>query len=125
MKRALAGTLSMTLLAAGCASTSPAVPAAQMTETEAAIRSAENTGAAEGASDLLLRSKAAMAAARQAASKGQNEEAQRQIAEARAFAAAAQARARAETVKSQATEIARQADELESKAKQLQERARP
>jgi hypothetical protein len=114
-----------TLLVMGCASSGPPVPPAQVAETEAAIRSAENAGAASSASELLERSKKALAAARQANAQGNNEEAARQTAEARAFAAAAESRARAEDVKRQAAEARRQADELESKAKQLQERARP
>ena len=125
MKAALAATLLTTVFLAGCASSGSRVTPARITETEAAIRAAENAGAATSAADLLGRSKTALAAARQAASRGDNDEAERLIAEARAFAAAAEARAWAEAVKSQAAEMRRQADELESKAKQLQERARP
>jgi hypothetical protein len=113
------------LLTMACASSGPPVPPAQVTETEAAIRSAENAGASVGASELLDRSRRALAAARQASTQGNNEEAARQIAEAKAFAAAAEARARAESMKRRAAEARQQADELESKAKQLQERARP
>ena len=125
MNRPLVVLLPALLLAAGCASTAPPVRPAQVTETEAAIRSAENAGASTGAPELLDRSRKALAAARQASSRGDNEEAARQITEAKAFAAAAEARTKAERVKRQADEARRQADELESKTKQLQERARP
>lgn len=125
MKGLLAGTLSAAFLSISCASAGPALAPAEVSETEAAIRSAENAGAAATASDLLGRSKSALASARQAALKGNSDEAQQQIAEANAFAAAAEARARAQAVLSQAGDMRRRADELESKTKQLQERARP
>ena len=125
MKRSLTALPIATLLAAACASSGPPVSPAQTTEAEAAIRGAENAGAPVGASDLLDRSRRALATARQAIAQGNNEEAANQLAEAKAFAAAAEARARAENVKRQAAEARRQADELESKTKQLQERARP
>ena len=125
MRRTLVLFLVFGLLAAGCASSGPPVPPAQLTETEAAIRSAENAGAATAASELLDHANKALAAARAAASRGDNDEVRRQLEEAHAYALAAEARSNAERLRRQAAELRSQADELESKAKQLQERARP
>jgi hypothetical protein len=109
----------------GCASSGPPVASAQMTETELQIRSAENAGAASSAADLLDRAQKALAGARAAATRGENDASRRLLEEAKAYAAAAEARSNAEKLKKQAAELRAQADELESKAKQLQERARP
>jgi hypothetical protein len=111
--------------AVGCASSGPPVPPSQITDAEAAVRSAENAGAAAAAPDYLDHAQKALAAGRAAASRGENDLARRDIEEARAYALAAEARANAERLKRQATDLKAQADELESKAKQLQERARP
>jgi hypothetical protein len=112
-------------LVSGCASSGPPVATAQMTETEVAIRSAENAGASEGAPDLLDRAQKALAAARGASTRGDYDESRRLLEEAKAYAAAAEARSNAEKLKRQASDLRQQADELESKAKQLKERARP
>ncbi|HKF44002.1 MAG TPA: DUF4398 domain-containing protein [Thermoanaerobaculia bacterium] len=125
MRTTLALFLVSGLLAAGCASSGPPISPAQLTETEAAIRSAENAGAATAAPDLLDRSHKALDAARAASTHGNHDEMRRQLEEARAYALAAEARSNAEKLRRQAAELKNQADELESKAKQLQERARP
>lgn len=109
----------------GCASSGPPIPPGQVTETEAAIRSAENAGAAAAAPELLGMAHRSYDAGRAAVTRGDPDAARRDLEEARAYAAAAEARANAERLKRQAAELKGQADELESKAKQLQERARP
>ena len=113
-------------LAIGCASTTggPPLEPARVTETEVAIRAAENAGAAERAADLLGRAQEALVAARRASSEGNNAEASVRIDEARAFAAAAEARARAEKARAEAAHARQQADELETRIRQLKEEAR-
>jgi len=125
MRKTVVLLFASTALIAGCASSGPPVPPAQLTETEASIRSAENAGAPTTAPDLLDRARKSLAAARAASTRGDNDESRRQIEEARAYAGAAEAKANAERMKRQAAELKQQADELESKVKQLQERARP
>ena len=125
MKKTIALLCLVAPLFAGCASSGPPVASAQMTETELQIRSAENAGAAASAAELLERSRKALADARAATTRGENDSARRLLEEAKAYAAAAEARSNAERLKKQAAELRAQADELESKAKQLQERARP
>jgi DNA repair photolyase len=125
MRRTISLLLVLTAVAVGCASTGPPVPPSQVTDAEAAVRSAENAGAASVAPEYLDRAQKALAAGRAAISRSENDEARRQLEEARAYALAAEARSNAERLKRQATELKAQADELESKAKQLQERARP
>jgi hypothetical protein len=125
MKKTIALLCALAPLVSGCASSGPPVASAQMTEVEASIRSAENAGAAGSAADLLDRAQKALAAARQASTRGDNDESRRLLEEAKAYAAAAEARSNAERLKKQAAELRQQADELESKAKQLQERTRP
>ena len=124
MKKPLALVPLLTALAAGCATGGPAPSPSQLTETEAAIRSAENAGAAQLASDLLDRARKSLASARAAAGRGENDQARQQVEEARAFAAAAEMRARAEAVKRQAGDLRRQADELEARARQIQAQPR-
>jgi predicted lipid-binding transport protein (Tim44 family) len=125
MKKTIALLCVLVPLVSGCASSGPPVATAQMTETELAIRSAENAGAAEGAPDFLDRAQKAFAAARAASARGDYEESRRLLEEAKAYAGAAEARSSAEKLKRQAADLRQQADELESKAKQLKERARP
>jgi len=125
MKKTIALLFALVPLVFGCASSGPPVATAQMTETEMAIRSAQNAGAAEGAPDFLDRAQKALAAARQASTRGDYDESRRLLDEAKAYAAAAEARSNAEKLKRQASDLRQQADELESKAKQLKERARP
>ncbi|HEV8119161.1 MAG TPA: DUF4398 domain-containing protein [Thermoanaerobaculia bacterium] len=117
--------LATVLAAIGCASSGPPLPPAQVAETEAAIRSAENAGAAAAAPELLNMAHRSFDAGKAEVSRGNPDAARRDLEEARACAAAAEARANAERLKRQAAELKGQADELESKAKQLQERARP
>ena len=113
-------------LAIGCASTTsgPPLDPARVTETEVAIRAAENAGAGQYAADLLGRAHQALAAARRASSEGNNAEATVRIDEARAFAGAAEARARAEKARAEAARARHEADELEARTRQLKEEAR-
>jgi hypothetical protein len=92
-----------------------------VTETEVAIRAAENAGAPDLAPDLLARAQKALANARQASNVGNGAEARAQIEEANAFAHAAEARARAESSHAEAARLKQQADDLEAKIKQLRE----
>ena len=118
--------LPILILACGCASTAsgPPVDPSRVTETEVAIRSAQNAGAAESASDLLNRAQQALVAARRASSEGNNAEAAARLDEARAFAAAAEAKARTEKARSEAARARQQADDLEARTRQLREQAR-
>ena len=125
MKKTIALLCVLVPLVSGCASSGTPVASAQMTETEVAIRSAENAGAAEGAPDLLDRAQKALASARAASTRGDYDESRRLLDEAKAYAGAAEARSSSERLKRQAADLRQQADELESKAKQLKERARP
>jgi hypothetical protein len=115
----------LTVLTAGCASSAsgPPLDQARVTETEVAIRGAENAGAVELAPDLLARARLALANARQASAQGNGAEARAQIDEARAFAAAAEAHARAEKTRADAARLKQQADELEAKTRQLRDQA--
>ena len=112
----------LTSLAAGCSSTASGPPPepGKVTETEVAIRAAENAGASEGAPDLLDRARKSLANARQAATAGNGAEARAQLEEAKAFAAAAEARARAEKARAAAARLKDEADQLEARVKQLQ-----
>ena len=113
----------LTVLAAGCASSAsgPPLEPGRVTETEVAIRGAENAGAAERAPDLLARAQKALANARQASNLGNGAEAHAQLEEANAFASAAEARARAESSHAEAARLKQEADQLEAKIKQLRE----
>lgn len=118
--------LASAFVAAGCASSpsAPAVDPARMTETEVAIRSAENAGAAQGAPEFFDRAQKALVSARQAATRGDNVAARAHLDEANAFAAAAQARARAEKSRTEAARAKQQADELDARVRELQQEAR-
>ncbi len=113
-------------LAAACASTTagPPLDPGRVTETEVAIRAAENAGAGQRAVDLLSRAQAALAAARRASAEGNNAEANARIDEAKAFAAAAEAKARSEQARAEAVRERQQANELEARTQQMRDEAR-
>jgi hypothetical protein len=113
-----------TAFAAGCASGGPPVAPALLADTEAAIRRAEDAGAADRATDLIAKARRAWDEGRAASARGDGETARRRLEEARAYAAAAEARANAERLKSEAASLRRQADDLEIKIRELRERSR-
>lgn len=106
---------------AGCASTGggPPVAVAEVTEVEAALRSAEDAGAAERAPELFEEARIAFAAARQ----GSGEEARQRLLEARDYAAAAEAMARAERLTGEAARLRQEANDLEQRADEIREEA--
>ncbi len=123
MKRFVWITLVVVGVSAGCASIDPPVMSKQMTETEAALQSAETAGALNHAPDLLAKAREAFIASRESAARGDDEEAYRKALEAKAYAEAAEGRVKAEGLKKEEATVRQQADELEAKAKQLREQA--
>lgn len=113
--------LLMTGTLAGCASSGggPPVAVAEVSEAEAALRSAEEAGAAERAPQLFEEARIALAAARRAS----GEEARQRLLEARGYAAAAEAQARAERLTSEADRLRREADDLERRADEIRDAA--
>jgi rhomboid family GlyGly-CTERM serine protease len=104
---------------AGCASAGPPVASEEVTEAEAALRSAEAAGAEEQAPELFEEARIALAAARRAS----GEEARQRLLEARGYAAAAEAQAKAERLKRDAARLRREADDLERRAQEIREEA--
>lgn len=119
MKRPiLLSVVSISVLTVACATSAPSGPPpdpARFTETEVAIRVAENAEASQRAPELLERSRKAFANARQAATAGNGPVAKAQLDEAKAFAAAAEARARTEKARAEAARLKEEADQLEAK----------
>ena len=111
------------VLAAGCASTGPAVDPKAMTDADLEIRAAESAGAAEHSADLLAKARRSYESARRASAAGNSEEARQHLAEARAYADAAESRAHAEKLRADVARLRREADELDAKTKQIRDRA--
>lgn len=112
--------LIMTGWLAGCASAGgPPVAVAEVTEAEAAIRRAEEVGAAERAPELLEEARIAFSAARRAS----GDEARQRLLEARDYAAAAEAGARAERLQGEAARLRREANDLEERADEIRNEA--
>lgn len=122
MKKAMLPTLviAMASIAAGCASSGSPVSQAQLTETEATIRSAESAGAFERAPDLLQKARQALSSAQQASGRGDHAIAREHLDETTAYAEAARARAEAEGKKKELSMVRQQADELDVKVRQFQ-----
>jgi hypothetical protein len=107
-------------LLAGCASAGgPPVAVAEVTEAEAALRRAEEAGAAERAPELFEEARIALSAAQRAS----GDEARQRLLEARDYAAAAEAQARAERLQSEAARLRQEADSLETRADEIRDEA--
>lgn len=111
------------LTLAGCATSSGGggepVSRAEITEVEAALRSAAEAGAEERAPELYEEARIAYNAARQTS----NDVARQRLLEARGYAAAAEAAARAERLQADAARIRQEADSLERQADEIREEA--
>lgn len=109
------------LTLAGCATSSGGDPvaAAEVDETQAALRSAADAGAEERAPELFEEARIAFNAARQTS----NDESRQRLLEARGYAAAAEAMARAERLQADAARIRQEADSLEREADDIREEA--
>ena len=109
--------------ATGCASSGPKVADTEVSDTELAIRAAENATATQHAKDLLDRARIALSAAQSDRARGDNDHARAHLEEARAAAEAAESKARSVQVVEQAAALQKQLDELDKRIREFNTQA--
>jgi Domain of unknown function (DUF4398) len=110
--------------ATGCASSGPKIADTEVSDTELAIRAAENATATQHAKDLLDRAHVALSTAQNDRARGDNYHARAHLEEARAAAEAAESQARSVQVAEQAAVLQRQLDDLDKRIREFNAQAR-
>jgi hypothetical protein len=109
--------------ATGWASSGPKVADTEVSDTELAIRAAENATATQHAKDLLDRARIALSAAQSDRARGDNDHARAHLEEARAAAEAAESKARSVQVVEQAAALQKQLDDLDKRIREFNAQA--
>lgn len=120
---ALAALVVCVPLATACASSGPRVADTEVSDTELAIRAAENATATQHARDLLDRARIALSAAQSDRAHGDNNHARARLEEARAAAEAAESKARSVQVAEQAAALQIQLDDLDRRIREFNAQA--